>query len=177
MYGHPLTEMANMFHWICLTIINGERGLMESPRKIRTFYVSCEGWFRNLIQRLVHGIIPQAFVRQALVSTSMVVLLVIGESLGGRSSRSLSITSTICLFKGRLRVGQRMSSPSVTQFPFQFIDFTLHVSIILCMGNMTLPSRLTFTGMSCVHTSLTTSSSFEAPTLIAMLGSPWFYLV
>ncbi|XP_030936530.1 uncharacterized protein LOC115961743 [Quercus lobata] len=35
----------------------------------------------------------------------------------------------------------------MTQFPLQLVDFTLHVSVIFCMGNMTLPSRLTFTGM------------------------------
>ena len=54
----------------------------------------------------------------------------------------------------------------MTQLPFQLVDFTLHVSVILCIGNMTLPSRLIFTGMSCAHTSLTAPSPFEAPARI-----------
>ena len=166
-----------MFYWICSTIINGKHGLMESPRKTFTFYVSCEGWFRYLTQRLVHGIIPQAFARRALVSTSMVVLLVLRKILARQNSGSPSVTSTICLLRGRLRAGRRMSSPSVTQFPLQFIYFTLHVSIILCMGDMAFPSRLIFTGISCMLTSFTTSSPFEASMRTAMLGSPWFYLL
>ena len=166
-----------MFYRICSTIVNGEYGLMKSPRKTRIFYVLCEGWFRNLTQRLVHGIIPQAFVRRAFVSMSMVVLLVVRKGLAGWSSGSPLITSIICLFRGWFGAGQWTTSPSMTQLPLQLVDFTLHVSIILCMGNMALPSRLTFTGMSCVHTSLTASYSFKAPMRIAMLRTPWFCLM
>ena len=54
----------------------------------------------------------------------------------------------------------------MTQLPLQFVDFALHVSVILCMGDVTLPSRLTFAGMSCAHTSLTAPSPFEAPARI-----------
>ena len=80
---------------VCLTIINGERGLMKSSRKSRIFYISCEGWLRNLTQYFVHGIVPQAFARRNFVPTSMVVLLFIGKGLVGWSSGSPSITSTI----------------------------------------------------------------------------------
>ena len=180
---HPWNELPS-FNWsdwhvlpICSTIINGECGLIESLRKPRSFYVSCEGWFRDLTQRLVHGIVPQAFARQALISTSMVVLLVVGERFAGWSSGSPFITSIICLLGGQLRVGRWTSLPCVAQFPFQLIDFMLNVSIVLCIGNVALPTRLAFTSMSCVHTSLTISSPFEAPTRIAMLRPPWFCLV
>ena len=162
---------------ICSTIINGECGLMELLRKTHILYVSSEGWFRDLTQRLVHGIVPQAFTRRVLISISIVVLLIIGKRLARQSSGSLSITSTIYLLGGQLGVGRWMSSPYVVQFPFQLIDFTLHVSTVLCMGNTTLPSRLAFTSMRCVHTSLTIFSSFEAPTQITMLRPPWFCLV
>ena len=106
MDSHPLIEVTDMFHRICSTIINGERGLMESSRKTRAFYILCEGQFRDLTQRLVHGIIPQAFAGRALISASMVVLLVVGERLVGQSSGSPSITSTICLLGGQLEVGR-----------------------------------------------------------------------
>ena len=96
---------------------------MKSPRKALIFYVPCEGWFRNLTQRLVHGIVPQAFARRDFVPTSMVVLLFIGKGLAGRSSGSPSITSTICLFRGWFGAGRWTSSPSMTQLPLQLVDF------------------------------------------------------
>ena len=169
--------MANVFYRVCLTIINGECELMKSLRKAHIFYASCEGWFRNLTQRLVNGIVLQTFARRAFVPTFMVVLLFIGKGLTGQISGSPSITSTIRLLKGRFGVRQWTSSPSMTQLPLQLVDFTLHVSVILCVGNMTLPSRLTFTSMNCVHTSLTAPSPFEAPALIAMLETPWLCLM
>ena len=177
MNNHPLTKMANVFYRVSLTIINGECGLMKSLRKARIFNVPCEGWFKDLTLRLVHGIIAQAFARWASVPTPMVVLLFIGKGFAGWSSRPLSIISIIYLFRGWLGDGRWTSLPSMTQLPLQLADFTLHVSVILCMGNMTLPLRLTFTGMSCVHTSLTAPFLFEAPALIAMLRTPWLCLM
>jgi len=58
------------------------------------------------------------------------------------------------------------------QLPLQLINFTLHVFVILCIGDMILSSRLTFAGMSCAHTSLTALSPFEALVQVAMLGTP-----
>ena len=40
--NHPLVELAHMFHRICSTIVNGERGLMESLRKFRPLYLALE---------------------------------------------------------------------------------------------------------------------------------------
>ena len=102
---HHLVEVTDMFHRICSTIINGECGLMELSRKIHVFYVSGEGWFSDLTQCLVHGIIPQTFTKWALISMSTVVLFIAGERLAGPSFRPLSITSIICLLGGQLRVG------------------------------------------------------------------------
>ena len=50
--SHPLVELAHMFHRIHSTIVNGERGQMESPRKFRPLYLTCERWFWDLIQCL-----------------------------------------------------------------------------------------------------------------------------
>ena len=94
---HPLVEVTDMFHQICSTIINGDRELMESSRKTRVFYVSSERLFRDLTQRLIHGIIPQTFMRWALIPTFTVVLFIIGKRLIGHSSKPLSVTSVIYL--------------------------------------------------------------------------------
>ena len=116
-------------------------------------------------------------MRRTFLPTSMAILFFIGKSLARQSSGPPSITSTICLFGGRLGAGWGTSSPSVTQLSFQFVNFTLHVSVILCMGDMALPSRLAFASMSCAYTSFTALSPFEDPVRIAMLGTPWFCLV
>ena len=46
-----------------------------------------ERWFGDLIQRLAHGVISQAFTRRALVSTFMMVLFIVGESFAWWSFR------------------------------------------------------------------------------------------
>ena len=102
----------------------------------------------------------------------MVVLLFIGKDLTRRSSGSLSITSTIRLLRGWFGAKRGTFPPSVTQLSFQLINFTLHVSVILCMGDMTLPPRLTFASMSCTHTSLMALSPLEALVRITTLGTP-----
>ena len=60
----------------------------------------------------------------------------------------------------------------MAQLPFQLVNFMLQVPAILCMGNMTLPTRVTFGGMSCAHTPLTAFSSFETPVKDYHAGSP-----
>ena len=40
--SHHLVKLAHMFHKIRLTIVNGERGLMESLRKFRPLYLMLE---------------------------------------------------------------------------------------------------------------------------------------
>ena len=101
---------------------------------------------------------------------SMAILLIAGKGFTARSSRSSSISSIICLVRGQLGVGRWMSSPCVAQFFLQFINFTLHVSIILCMRNMALPSRLASTGISCVHTSFMISPMLK---VYKPLDSSW----
>ena len=177
MNDHFLIEMTDMFHWICSAIVNGERGLMKSPRKTRAFYISHERWLRNLTQRLVHGIIPYAFMGRALIPAPMVIFLITGESLTGRSSGSSSICSIICLLRRQLEIGRWMPSLCAAQFLLQLINFTLHVPFILCMGNMAFPSRLTFTSMHCVHTPLVISPLLKVYKRIVMLRTPRFYLV
>ena len=97
MDGHFLTKMTDVFHWICSTIVKGERGLMKLSRKTRTLYASREGRPSNLTQYLVHGIIPKALMGWALILTLMAIFLVARESLIGWSSGSSPIRSIICI--------------------------------------------------------------------------------
>ena len=113
----------------------------------------------------------------AFIPAPMVIFLVTGESLTGRSSGSSSICSIICLLRRQLGVRWWVPSPCAAQFLLQLINFTLHVSFILCMGNMALPSRLTFAGMRCVHTPLVISPLLKVYKRIVMLRTTWFFLV
>ena len=150
---------------------------MESLRKIRIFYVPCEGWFGNLAQRFVHGVVPQAPARRASVPMSMAVLLFIGKCLTRRSSGSPPITSSICLLGWWFGARWGTFSPGMVQLSLQLVNLTLKVPVIFCMGNMTLPTRATFGSMSCAHTPLTTFPLFGTPVRITMLGAPWLCLV
>ena len=105
MNGHFLIKMTDMFHWIRLAIIKGECGLMESPRETRTFYILRERGLSNLTQRLVHGIVPKAFMGQSLILTPMAIFLVTRENLTGRSFGSSPICSIICVLGRQLGVG------------------------------------------------------------------------
>ena len=73
---------------------------MESLRKFRPFYLALKRWFWDLIQRHAHGVISQAFTRQALVSTFMMVLFILRESFAWWSSRPSSITVILLIIRG-----------------------------------------------------------------------------
>ena len=78
--------MAHMFHGVRSTIVDGERGLMESPGNFGVFYLVCERKSRDLIERLAHSVISKAFTKRALVPMFMMVLFIIGERLTWWSS-------------------------------------------------------------------------------------------
>ena len=104
--NHPLVELAHMFYRVRLTIVSGERGLMESLRKFCSLYLARERWFRDLFQRLAHSIISQAFTRQALVSSLVVVLFIVGERLAWWSSWPLPVTIILFIIGGDVRTGR-----------------------------------------------------------------------
>ena len=76
---HLLFELTYVLYRIRLTIVHGERWLMETPRKFRLFYPPCEGRFRNLVQRLFHNVSSYSFERKALAFPSMRMLFFTGE--------------------------------------------------------------------------------------------------
>ena len=164
--------MANMLHWVWPAIEQGERRLVELPRKNSIFYIPGKGWFGNLAQCFVHGAITQAPARQASVPMSMAVILFIGESLTRQSSWSLPIISSIRLLGWWLGARKRTFTSCMAQLPFQLINLALQVPFILCVGNMTLPTRMTFGGMICAYTPLMAFSSFRTLVGVTMLGAP-----
>ena len=81
MDGQSLVEMAHVIYRVCSTIVNGERWLIESPRRSFPFNFMHKGRFENLVQRLTHSVISQAFARWAFIPTFVIALLIIGERL------------------------------------------------------------------------------------------------
>ena len=113
MDSHPLVKLAYMFYRVRSIIVSGEHGLMESLRKFHPLYLACERWFGDLIQRLAHGIISQAFMRQTLVSTFMMVFVIVGESLTWWSSWPSPIIIILFIVRGHIKT-RRSSFPLCT---------------------------------------------------------------
>ena len=147
---------------------------MKSSRETRIFYISRKRGLSNLTQCLVHGIIPKAFIGRTLILMPMVIFLVTRESLTRQSSGSSPICSIICLLGRQLRVRWWAPSPCATKLLLQLINFTLHVSFILYMGDMALPSWLTFASM---RTSFMISFLLRVFDWVVMLRAPRFCLV
>ena len=144
MNGYFLIKMANMLHRICPTIIKREGRLIKSPKKACTLYSPCERRFSNLVQCFVHSLVSKALVRWTLILTPMAtIFLVARESFAGWSSGSLPVHGIFCILRRRLRPKWWSPLPCATQLLLQFVNPMLHVSLILCMGDMTFPTRLT----------------------------------
>ena len=177
MNGHLLTKMTDVFHWIHSTIIKGEGGLVKSPKEARPLYASCERGPSNLILCFVHGIISKALMGWALILTLMAIFLFARKSFTGWSSRSSPVRGIICLLGRQLGIRWGAPSPCTMQLLLQLINLTLHVSFILCMGDMALPSWLTLASMCCMRTSFMISPLLRVYDWIVMLRALRFYLV
>ena len=118
MDSHSLIEVAHMFYKVHSTIVNGERGLMESPRKFCPLNLARERWSGDLIKCLAHGVISQAFMRRAFVPTFAMVLFIIGKRFAGWSSWLLHITSILFTFRGEIRIGKGLFLPCMVQLSF-----------------------------------------------------------
>ena len=178
MNGHFFIKMADMLHRIRSTIIKRESLLIKSLRKAYTLYPPCKRWFCNLVQRFVHGLVSKTFVWWTLILTPMAtIFLVAWESFAEWSSRSLPVRGIFCIFRRRFRPKRWSPSLCVTQLLLQVINLTLHVTLILCMGNMTFPTCLTPISMRGLHTSFMISPLLKVHNWVIMLGTPWFRLV
>ena len=178
MNGYFLIKMADMLHRIHPTIIKRESRLIKSSSKACTLYPPCKRRFCNLVQRFVHGLVSKTLVRWTIILTPMAtIFLVAWESFTGWSSGSLPICDIFYIFKRRLRPKRWSPSPCATQLLLQFVNLTLHVSLILCMGDMTFPTRLTPISMRGLHTSFMISPLLRVHNWVITLRTPWFCLV
>ena len=105
MDSHSLIKVAYMLLKVRSTNVDGERWLMEPPRKYCPFNLAREGRLGNLVQCLAHSVISQTFVRRALVSMFVMVFFIIGKGLAGWSSWPSLITSILFTLWGNVRVG------------------------------------------------------------------------
>ena len=105
------------------------------------------------------------------------IFLVARESFTGRSYGSSPVRGIICLLGRRLRLRWWAPSLCATQLLLQLVNLTLHVSFILCMGDMALPPWLTLTSMCRLHTSFTISPLLRIYNKIITLRTPWLRLV
>ena len=169
MNNHSLIEVAHMLYRIRLTIVNGECGLMESQRKFCPLYLARERWSRDLIQRLAHSIISQAFTRWAFISTFLMVLLVVRERLVEWSSWPSPITRILFTLRGNVRVIGGPFSPCMAKLPLQLVNLQLHGSVILFLRYVISKSRMASACMCSVHAPLSISHTFEIKEIILLL--------
>ena len=153
MDNHLLFELTYVFYRIRLTIIHGERWLMEASGKFRRFYSPCKGWLRDLAQCLFHNIVPYSFVRRAPAFPLVKMLILLGERFAWWSSRALPIYSIFFIIGRDIRVGGVLLMFYPTELLFQIINLSLHgFFITLLMSYMTFSSKTTSTHVDSVHT-------------------------
>ena len=61
MHCHSLVEVAYVLHKVCSAIVHGERRLSEPSRKSPSLNLASERRSGNLVERITHRIISQAF--------------------------------------------------------------------------------------------------------------------
>ena len=103
MDSYLLFELTYVLYRIRLTIIHGERWLMETLGKFRLFYPPCEGRFRNLAQGLLHNISSYSLARGIPAFYFVKILFLIRERLAGWSSRPLSVYSVFFIIGRDIR--------------------------------------------------------------------------
>ena len=150
MNSHLLFELTYVLYRIRPTIVNGERWLMEMPRKFRLFYPLCEGRFRNLAQGLLHNISSYSLAKRTPAFPFVKILFLTRERLAKWSSRLLSVYSVFFIIGRDIRAGRGPLLFCLTELLFQIINLLLHgFFITLLMSCMAFPLK---TAMDCVQT-------------------------
>ena len=182
MDSHLLFELTYVLYRIRLTIIYGERWLMEMSRKFRLFYPPCKGWLRDLAQRLFHNIVSYSFARRALAFPLVKMLILTGEGLVWWSFRPLSVYSIIFIIGRGIRAGRGSLLLCLTELLLQVINLSSHDFIItLLMGYVTFPSKTTSTCVGGMHTAFlivfSISFTFKIEELILLTNISRFRLI
>ena len=166
-----------MLYRIGPTIVHGECWLSKLVRESSRFYSTCKGWLGNLIQHPAHVVILQAFMRCALTSAPVIVILITRERLAGGSHWCRPITAVSIIFRRRIRIWGSPSLPLTTQLPAKAVNFQLHAFSILLMRDVTLTLRLAFASMCGMHTNLPVHSLFKVEEVVLTLRTNRLLLV
>ena len=182
MDSHLLFELTYVLYRIRLTIIYGERWLMEMSRKFRLFYPPCKGWLRDLAQRLFHNIVSYSFARRALAFPLVKMLILTGEGFTWWSSRPLSVYSIFFIIGIDIRAGKGLLLFCSTELLFQIINLSLHdFFITLLMSYITFPSKTTPICVDSVHAAFLIifpiSLMLKIKRFILLTNIGWFRLV
>ena len=153
MDSHLLFELAHVFYRVRSATIYGERWLVESSRKLCLFYPSCEGWFRNLIQRLFHNVCSHSSARRASMFSPVMRLFIIGEGFAWWSSWLLSVNGIIFIVGRGIRVGRGSPLLCSMDLLLQVVNLSLHGFIIISLvGDVASPSKTASTCMDGMYT-------------------------
>ena len=153
MDSHLLFELTYMLYRIRSTIIHDERWLVEPSKKFFLFYPPCKGWFRNLVQCLLHNISSYSFARRAPAFPLVKMLFLTRERFTLWSSRPLSVHSIFFIVGRDIRAGKGPLLLCSPELLLQIINLSLHgFFITLLMRYMTFPSKTASTRVDSVHT-------------------------
>ena len=153
MDSHLLFELTYILYRVCLTIIHGERWLVEPSRKFCLFYPPCKGWFRNLVQSLFHNISSYSFARRAPTFPLVKMLFLTREGFAWWSSRLLSVYSIFFIIGRNIRARRGSLLLCSMELLLQIINLSLHgffTTLLMCY--MTFPSKTASTHVDSVHT-------------------------
>ena len=159
MDSHSLVKLAHMLHRVYLAVVNGKRRLIETSRQFSPLYPVREGWFGDLIQCLVHGIITQTLTRWALMSSLRARLLFVGKGFTWGGSWPPLVTDILFLVKGCVWVGKGPPLLCTAQLLFQVVYLSLHGLIVVSpLGYATTYLGVALARLSSMYASLSISS-------------------
>ena len=103
----------------------------------------------------------QAPRRWAFAFAPLVMLFIMKEGLALRGSRSLPIVIIAFIIGGQVRDKMRSPSLCMAQFSLQVVYLSLHgLFVILSLGYVAAHTRIAFTSLSGIYTSLSKPSIF-----------------
>ena len=166
-----------MLYRVYLTIVHGEHWLSKPPTKFSSFNSTCERRSGNLVLRLAHSVISQAFASRAPILVLIVVILITWDGFTEGISWPGSIATIPLITKRKIRVWGSLPSPFVAQLPLQTINLQLYGSNVSLMKDMTPTSRMAPTSMGGIHTNSSVPSLLKIEEMIFTLGPDGFLVV
>ena len=182
MDSYFLFELTYVFYRIRSAIINGERRLVESPKKFCLFYPPSEGWLRNLTQCLFHNVSSHSFARRDSTFSPVMALFIIGEGFVWWSSWPLSVNSVLFIIGRDIGAGRGSPLLCSMELLLQVINLSLHGFIIISpVEDVASPLKVASTGMGGMYTAFLIffpiSFTFEIEEIILLMKVRRFRLM